>query len=185
MKAEPQPNYDVNRASGTDSAIGCWLRRLVRHLVKVCWTNLGHVYVSLDVQETENGQRQNADNKSNDANPETNKLIKMWGSSSYAVSAGKLNGDGVKNRNLGESPYHAENTRNSTGHPCRLDKPGSLWVRADDRIAERDRKRQKPNRNAYDSICELIDSLISLLCVFAGWVAHKRVAKMPNDGTQP
>ena len=30
MKAEPQPNYDVNRASGTDSDNGCWLRRLVR-----------------------------------------------------------------------------------------------------------------------------------------------------------
>ena len=30
MKAEPQPNSDVNRASGTDSDTGCWLRRLVR-----------------------------------------------------------------------------------------------------------------------------------------------------------
>ena len=30
MKAEPQPNYDVNRDSGTDSANGGWLRRLVR-----------------------------------------------------------------------------------------------------------------------------------------------------------
>ena len=30
MKAEPQPNHDVNRASGTDSDNGCWLRRLVR-----------------------------------------------------------------------------------------------------------------------------------------------------------
>ena len=32
MKAEPQPTNDVNRASGTDSANGCWLRRLVRRL---------------------------------------------------------------------------------------------------------------------------------------------------------
>ena len=30
MKAEPQPTNDVNRASGTDSDNGCWLRRLVR-----------------------------------------------------------------------------------------------------------------------------------------------------------
>ena len=30
MKAEPQPNYDVNRECGTDSDNGCWLRRLVR-----------------------------------------------------------------------------------------------------------------------------------------------------------
>ena len=32
MKAEPQPNCDVSRASGTDSDNGCWLRRLVRRL---------------------------------------------------------------------------------------------------------------------------------------------------------
>ena len=31
MKAEPQPNYDVNRECGTDSDNGGWLRRLVRH----------------------------------------------------------------------------------------------------------------------------------------------------------
>ena len=29
-KAEPQPTRDVNRDSGTDSANGGWLRRLVR-----------------------------------------------------------------------------------------------------------------------------------------------------------
>src|ERR1035441_6505880 len=32
-KAEPPPTRDVNRDSGTDSANGGWLRRLVRHLV--------------------------------------------------------------------------------------------------------------------------------------------------------
>ena len=31
-KAEPPPTRDVNRASGTDSANGGWLRRLVRRL---------------------------------------------------------------------------------------------------------------------------------------------------------
>src|SRR5665213_1293056 len=35
-KAEPPPTRDVNRDSGTDSANGGWLRRLVRH----------HVYLS-------------------------------------------------------------------------------------------------------------------------------------------
>jgi hypothetical protein len=30
-KAEPPPTRDVNRDSGTDSANGSWLRRLVRH----------------------------------------------------------------------------------------------------------------------------------------------------------
>src|ERR1035438_7627123 len=30
-KAEPPPTRDVNRDSGTDSANGGWLRRLVRH----------------------------------------------------------------------------------------------------------------------------------------------------------
>ena len=30
-KAEPPPNYGVNRDSGTDRANGGWLRRLVRH----------------------------------------------------------------------------------------------------------------------------------------------------------
>jgi hypothetical protein len=30
-KAEPPPTHDVNRDSGTDSANGGWLRRLVRH----------------------------------------------------------------------------------------------------------------------------------------------------------
>ena len=30
-KAEPPPTRDVNRDSGTDRAIGGWLRRLVRH----------------------------------------------------------------------------------------------------------------------------------------------------------
>src|ERR1035437_6360512 len=30
-KAEPPPTNDVNRDSGTDSANGGWLRRLVRH----------------------------------------------------------------------------------------------------------------------------------------------------------
>jgi hypothetical protein len=29
-KAEPPPTHDVNRDSGTDSANGGWLRRLVR-----------------------------------------------------------------------------------------------------------------------------------------------------------
>ena len=37
MKAEPQPNHDVNRASGTDSDNGCWLRRLVRRMVDIVW----------------------------------------------------------------------------------------------------------------------------------------------------
>ncbi len=32
-KAEPPPTGDVNRDSGTDSANGGWLRRLVRPLV--------------------------------------------------------------------------------------------------------------------------------------------------------
>src|ERR1039457_2087543 len=32
-KAEPQPTRDVNRDSGTASANGGWLRRLVRHQV--------------------------------------------------------------------------------------------------------------------------------------------------------
>jgi len=30
-KAEPPPTRDVNRDSGTDSANGGWLQRLVRH----------------------------------------------------------------------------------------------------------------------------------------------------------
>src|ERR1035438_2605432 len=33
-KAEPPPTCDVNRDSGTDSANGGWLRRLVRHTVE-------------------------------------------------------------------------------------------------------------------------------------------------------
>src|ERR1035437_7176780 len=35
-KAEPPPTRDVNRDSGTDSANGGWLRRLVRPLAHVC-----------------------------------------------------------------------------------------------------------------------------------------------------
>jgi hypothetical protein len=35
-KAEPPPTRDVNRDSGTDSANGGWLRRLVRPLVIIC-----------------------------------------------------------------------------------------------------------------------------------------------------
>src|ERR1017187_8537341 len=34
-KAEPPPTRDVNRDSGTDSANGGWLRRLVRHHVNL------------------------------------------------------------------------------------------------------------------------------------------------------
>jgi hypothetical protein len=34
-KAEPPPTRDVNRDSGTDSANGGWLRRLVRPLVEI------------------------------------------------------------------------------------------------------------------------------------------------------
>ena len=39
-KAEPPPTRDVNRDSGTDSANGGWLRRLVRRHGLMCGVNL-------------------------------------------------------------------------------------------------------------------------------------------------
>ena len=188
MKAEPQPNYDVNRASGTGSDNGCWLRRLVRRLVKICWTDLGHMSVSLDVQETKDGQSQNADNESNNTKPETKSLIPMGCSSSNTSTTGKLQGNRMMNRNLGESPDDAADAGNGTSNPCGLDKPDSLRVTTNDRITKRDRKSQKADGNVDHSIAELIQCLIAKVLLFAGWVfkTHKRVVKPSNvEASEP
>jgi hypothetical protein len=51
-KAEPPPTRDVNRDSGTASANGGWLRRLVRRRIH-CKTNLEHpVESKLDIATT-------------------------------------------------------------------------------------------------------------------------------------
>src|ERR1017187_8382255 len=56
-KAEPPPTRGVNRDSGTDSANGGWLRRLVRQMIK----NLNHLStyrkVSLRYPQTRLRQR--------------------------------------------------------------------------------------------------------------------------------
>jgi hypothetical protein len=47
-KAEPPPTRDVNRDSGTDSANGGWLRRLVRPLV----VHISHFFLEMTTATT-------------------------------------------------------------------------------------------------------------------------------------
>ncbi|GEM_PF-5563729 len=54
-KAKPPLTRDVSRDSGTNSANGGWLRRLVRLLVNVKWTltMLNHLKMVTSAQDTE------------------------------------------------------------------------------------------------------------------------------------
>src|ERR1019366_8566469 len=51
-KAEPPPTRDVNRDSGTASANGGWLRRLVRRLNHVTHSNLNSMSAWSRIMET-------------------------------------------------------------------------------------------------------------------------------------